>query len=164
MVDAEDLKSFGHCDRVGSSPTKTTTLRVCDASGGCATRNAKLYHAKECHLKEHHMANIPVYRHIIIYGIENKPQEKKSITVHCTMPPEERGNCLCGYQSNEFTTFGLFNLATTQSPDATSLVANGKHYRGETPTIGDVEEAILGMNITCPIIKTAIAKSKQKTS
>ena len=24
MVDAEDLKSFDHCDRVGSSPTKTT--------------------------------------------------------------------------------------------------------------------------------------------
>ena len=27
MVDAEDLKSFGHCDRVGSSPTIPTTLR-----------------------------------------------------------------------------------------------------------------------------------------
>ena len=26
MVDAEDLKSFGHCDRVGSSPTNPTTL------------------------------------------------------------------------------------------------------------------------------------------
>ena len=26
MVDAEDLKSFGHCDRVGSSPTIPTTL------------------------------------------------------------------------------------------------------------------------------------------
>ena len=25
MVDAEDLKSFGHCDRVGSSPTIPTT-------------------------------------------------------------------------------------------------------------------------------------------
>ena len=25
MVDAEDLKSFGHCDRVGSSPTNPTT-------------------------------------------------------------------------------------------------------------------------------------------
>ena len=24
MVDAEDLKSFGHCDRVGSSPTIPT--------------------------------------------------------------------------------------------------------------------------------------------
>ena len=34
MVDAEDLKSFGHCDRVGSSPTNPTTLRICDASGG----------------------------------------------------------------------------------------------------------------------------------
>ncbi len=34
MVDAEDLKSFGHCDRVGSSPTIPTTLRVCDASCG----------------------------------------------------------------------------------------------------------------------------------
>ena len=28
MVDAEDLKSFGHCDRVGSSPTIPTTLFV----------------------------------------------------------------------------------------------------------------------------------------
>ena len=27
MVDAEDLKSFGHCDRVGSSPTIPTTFR-----------------------------------------------------------------------------------------------------------------------------------------
>lgn len=27
MVDAEDLKSFGHCDRVGSSPTIPTTIR-----------------------------------------------------------------------------------------------------------------------------------------
>ncbi len=27
MVDAEDLKSFDHCDRVGSSPTIPTTLR-----------------------------------------------------------------------------------------------------------------------------------------
>ena len=26
MVDAEDLKSFGHCDRVGSSPTMPTTI------------------------------------------------------------------------------------------------------------------------------------------
>ena len=26
MVDAEDLKSFDHCDRVGSSPTIPTTL------------------------------------------------------------------------------------------------------------------------------------------
>ena len=26
MVDAEDLKSFGHCDRVGSSPTIPTKL------------------------------------------------------------------------------------------------------------------------------------------
>ena len=26
MVDAEDLKSFGHCDRVGSSPTIPTTF------------------------------------------------------------------------------------------------------------------------------------------
>lgn len=26
MVDAEDLKSFGHCDRVGSSPTIPTNL------------------------------------------------------------------------------------------------------------------------------------------
>ena len=26
MVDAEDLKSFGHCDRVGSSPTIPTIL------------------------------------------------------------------------------------------------------------------------------------------
>ena len=25
MVDAEDLKSFDHCDRVGSSPTIPTT-------------------------------------------------------------------------------------------------------------------------------------------
>ena len=30
MVDAEDLKSFGHCDRVGSSPTiPTTDFRYC---------------------------------------------------------------------------------------------------------------------------------------
>ena len=29
MVDAEDLKSFGHCDRVGSSPTiPTKKIRV----------------------------------------------------------------------------------------------------------------------------------------
>ena len=28
MVDAEDLKSFGHCDRVGSSPTIPTTNSV----------------------------------------------------------------------------------------------------------------------------------------
>ena len=34
MVDAEDLKSFDHCDRVGSSPTIPTTFRVCDATGG----------------------------------------------------------------------------------------------------------------------------------
>ena len=27
MVDAEDLKSFGHCDRVGSSPTIPTTYK-----------------------------------------------------------------------------------------------------------------------------------------
>ncbi len=27
MVDAEDLKSFDHCDRVGSSPTIPTILR-----------------------------------------------------------------------------------------------------------------------------------------
>ena len=26
MVDAEDLKSFGHCDRVGSSPTIPTKI------------------------------------------------------------------------------------------------------------------------------------------
>lgn len=26
MVDAEDLKSFGYCNRVGSSPTKTTKI------------------------------------------------------------------------------------------------------------------------------------------
>ena len=30
MVDAEDLKSFGHCDRVGSSPTIPTILRQMD--------------------------------------------------------------------------------------------------------------------------------------
>ena len=30
MVDAEDLKSFGHCDRVGSSPTIPTKLRPDD--------------------------------------------------------------------------------------------------------------------------------------
>ncbi len=30
MVDAEDLKSFGHCDRVGSSPTIPTTYRQID--------------------------------------------------------------------------------------------------------------------------------------
>ncbi len=29
MVDAEDLKSFDHCDRVGSSPTIPTTLCQC---------------------------------------------------------------------------------------------------------------------------------------
>ena len=28
MVDAEDLKSFDHCDRVGSSPTIPTKLDV----------------------------------------------------------------------------------------------------------------------------------------
>ena len=28
MVDAEDLKSFGHCDRVGSSPTIPTTKSI----------------------------------------------------------------------------------------------------------------------------------------
>ena len=27
MVDAEDLKSFGHCDRVGSSPTIPTKIK-----------------------------------------------------------------------------------------------------------------------------------------
>lgn len=26
MVDAEDLKSFGYCNRVGSSPTRPTTI------------------------------------------------------------------------------------------------------------------------------------------
>ena len=31
MVDAEDLKSFGHCDRVGSSPTIPTKLFGCVA-------------------------------------------------------------------------------------------------------------------------------------
>lgn len=31
MVDAEDLKSFGHCDRVGSSPTIPTKLIGCVA-------------------------------------------------------------------------------------------------------------------------------------
>ena len=30
MVDAEDLKSFGHCDRVGSSPTIPTTKKKAD--------------------------------------------------------------------------------------------------------------------------------------
>ena len=30
MVDAEDLKSFGHCDRVGSSPTIPTTKKKTD--------------------------------------------------------------------------------------------------------------------------------------
>ena len=30
MVDAEDLKSFGHCDRVGSSPTIPTKLLALD--------------------------------------------------------------------------------------------------------------------------------------
>ena len=30
MVDAEDLKSFGHCDRVGSSPTIPTICFVAD--------------------------------------------------------------------------------------------------------------------------------------
>ena len=47
MVDAEDLKSFGHCDRVGSSPTIPTTdfhrrvaraenrvPRICDSKDG----------------------------------------------------------------------------------------------------------------------------------
>ncbi len=29
MVDAEDLKSFGHCDRVGSSPT-IPTIKIND--------------------------------------------------------------------------------------------------------------------------------------
>ena len=28
MVDAEDLKSFGHCDRVGSSPTIPTNISL----------------------------------------------------------------------------------------------------------------------------------------
>ena len=31
MVDAEDLKSFGHCDRVGSSPTIPTKIIGCVA-------------------------------------------------------------------------------------------------------------------------------------
>ena len=31
MVDAEDLKSFGHCDRVGSSPTIPTKFFGCVA-------------------------------------------------------------------------------------------------------------------------------------
>ena len=31
MVDAEDLKSFGHCDRVGSSPTNPTKIIGCVA-------------------------------------------------------------------------------------------------------------------------------------
>ncbi len=30
MVDAEDLKSFGYCNRVGSSPTIPTTVCVLD--------------------------------------------------------------------------------------------------------------------------------------
>lgn len=38
MVDAEDLKSFGHCDRVGSSPTIPTTLR--QGYGWQATKNS----------------------------------------------------------------------------------------------------------------------------
>ncbi len=34
MVDAEDLKSFGHCDRVGSSPTiPTKHYRMCSSAG-----------------------------------------------------------------------------------------------------------------------------------
>ena len=34
MVDAEDLKSFGHCDRVGSSPTiPTNVIRMCSSAG-----------------------------------------------------------------------------------------------------------------------------------
>ena len=46
MVDAEDLKSFGHCDRVGSSPTIPTTkfryslceLRNLSAAAECVKR------------------------------------------------------------------------------------------------------------------------------
>ena len=34
MVDAEDLKSFDHCDRVGSSPTIPTTNKK-PPFGGC---------------------------------------------------------------------------------------------------------------------------------
>ena len=37
MVDAEDLKSFGHCDRVGSSPTIPTKTCL-SASGGFLIR------------------------------------------------------------------------------------------------------------------------------
>ncbi len=33
MVDAEDLKSFGHCDRVGSSPTIPTKYSHAAFSG-----------------------------------------------------------------------------------------------------------------------------------
>ena len=41
MVDAEDLKSFGHCDRVGSSPTIPTThspLQNGDFLFGCVAQ------------------------------------------------------------------------------------------------------------------------------
>lgn len=40
MVDAEDLKSFGHCDRVGSSPTIPTKHISCDVlcSYGCVAQ------------------------------------------------------------------------------------------------------------------------------
>ena len=40
MVDAEDLKSFGHCDRVGSSPTIPTTLRETLRVASQTSRNA----------------------------------------------------------------------------------------------------------------------------
>lgn len=60
MVDAEDLKSFGHCDRVGSSPTIPTNLD----SYGCV---AQLVRAPRSHRGGrwfesnhiHHLIKIP---------------------------------------------------------------------------------------------------------
>ena len=72
MVDAEDLKSFGHCDRVGSSPTIPTTFRQRDGDflfdrDGCV---AQLVRALRSHRRGRWFESNHIHHVFILFPLE----------------------------------------------------------------------------------------------
>ena len=76
MVDAEDLKSFGHCDRVGSSPTNPTKTIGCVAQLVRALRSHRRGRWFESNLIHHYKKKPPFWRFFILIPLrDNNPMQ-----------------------------------------------------------------------------------------
>ena len=87
MVDAEDLKSFGHCDRVGSSPTNPTKTI------GCV---AQLVRALRSHRRGRRFESVIFYRSFADFATKfNNSGEGCSNLYFCASADKHRSN-FCG--------------------------------------------------------------------